>query len=288
MTHHFASPSDVTDRLLSSGYVATDTTADAVFLAERLDKAILVEGPAGVGKTQLAKSAAEVIGCPLVRLQCYEGLDEAKALYEWDYRKQLLRLQAGGDEPTSWSQTESELYSEAFLLPRPLLQALLADEPVVLLIDEVDRIEVETEALLLEVLAERQVTVPELGTLKARHRPLVFLTSNGTRELSEALKRRCLFLHVDYPGAAREEQILRLRLPQLDAALAAHIVRVVSKLRDLDLRKPPSLSESIDWARTLQLLEVTDIDDDVLVRTLPVLLKHQIDVTHASAQLLQN
>jgi MoxR-like ATPase len=288
MTQHFVSPSEVMDRLLAADYVATDNTADAVFLAEQLDKAILVEGPAGVGKTQLAKSVAEVTGCPLVRLQCYEGLDEAKALYEWDYRKQLLRLQAAGDKSTSWSQTESELYSEAFLLPRPLLQALLADEPVVLLIDEVDRIEVETEALLLEVLAEGQVTVPELGTLRARHRPLVFLTSNGTRELSEALKRRCLFLHVDYPDAAREERILRLRLPQLDAALAAHVVRVVSKLRDLDLRKPPSLSESIDWARTLQLLQVTDIDDAVLVRTLPVLLKHQTDVTHATAQLLQN
>ncbi len=287
MRHHFASPSDVMDRLLASGYVATDAATDAVFLAERLDKAILVEGPAGVGKTQLAKSVAEVTGCPLVRLQCYEGLDEAKALYEWDYRKQLLRLQAAGAEAASWAQTESELYSEAFLLPRPLLQALLADEPVVLLIDEVDRIEVETEALLLEVLAEGQVTVPELGTLRARHQPLVFLTSNGTRELSEALKRRCLFLHVDYPDAAREERILRLRLPQLDAALAAHVVRVVTQLRELDLRKPPSLSESIDWARTLQLLQVTDIDDHVLARTLPVLLKHQIDVTHATARLLQ-
>jgi len=287
MRHHFTSPSDVMDRLLASGYVATDAATDAVFLAERLDKAILVEGPAGVGKTQLAKSVAEVTGCPLIRLQCYEGLDEAKALYEWDYRKQLLRLQAAGAEAASWAQTESELYSEAFLLPRPLLQALLADEPVVLLIDEVDRIEVETEALLLEVLAEGQVTVPELGTLRARHRPLVFLTSNGTRELSEALKRRCLFLHVDYPDAAREERILRLRLPQLDAALAAHVVRVVTQLRQLDLRKPPSLSESIDWARTLQLLQVTDIDDHVLARTLPVLLKHQIDVTHATARLLQ-
>ncbi len=287
MRYHFASPADVMDRLLASGYVATDAATDAVFLAERLDKAILVEGPAGVGKTQLAKSVAEVTGCPLIRLQCYEGLDEAKALYEWDYRKQLLRLQAAGAEAASWAQTESELYSEAFLLPRPLLQALLADEPVVLLIDEVDRIEVETEALLLEVLAEGQVTVPELGTLRARHRPLVFLTSNGTRELSEALKRRCLFLHVDYPDAAREERILRLRLPQLDAALAAHVVRVVTQLRQLDLRKPPSLSESIDWARTLQLLQVTDIDDHVLARTLPVLLKHQIDVTHATARLLQ-
>jgi MoxR-like ATPase len=286
MTHHFISPSEVSDRLLVSGYVPTDTAADAVFLAERLGKAILVEGPAGVGKTQLAKSIAEVTGCPLVRLQCYEGLDEAKALYEWDYRKQLLRLQAAGSEAASWSKTESELYSEAFLLPRPLLQALLADEPVVLLIDEVDRIEVETEALLLEVLAEGQVTVPELGTLRARHQPLVFLTSNGTRELSEALKRRCLFLHVDYPDAAREEQILRLRLPDLDAALAAHVVRVVTRLRQLDLRKPPSLSESIDWARTLQLLQVSEIDDQVLARTLPVLLKHQADVTHATAQLL--
>lgn len=281
----FADPDDVLQRLLVAGYLATEAVADAVFLAERLRKAVLVEGPAGVGKTQLAKTISEVSGRPLIRLQCYEGLDEAKALYEWDYRKQLLRLQSSGDDASAWAETKTELYSEDFLLPRPLLQALVADEPVVLLIDEVDRLEVETEALLLEVLAEGQVTVPELGTLRARHDPLVFLTSNATRELSEALKRRCLFLHVDYPDTAREEQILRLRLPDIDAALAAHVARVVSSLRRLDLRKAPSISESIDWARALQLLDVHEIDGAVLSRTLPVLLKHQADVDLAASAL---
>lgn len=281
----FSGPADVQEKLLQVDYLASDSAADAVFLAERLDKAVLVEGPAGVGKTQLAKSVAQVTGRPLIRLQCYEGLDEAKALYEWDYRKQLLRLQSAGEETAAWAEAKSELYSAEFLLPRPLLQALVADEPVVLLVDEVDRMEVETEALLLEVLAEGQVTIPELGTLRARHDRLVFLTSNATRELSEALKRRCLFLHIDYPDTAREEQILRLRLPGLDAVLAAHVARVVASLRRLDLRKPPSLSESIDWARTLQLLDVDEIDAAVLARTLPVLLKHQSDVDLAASSL---
>jgi MoxR-like ATPase len=279
----FASPADVHQRLLEHGYLGDEAIADAVFLADGLGKSVLAQGPAGVGKTQLAKTVAAVTGSPLVRLQCYEGLDEGKALYEWDYRKQLLRLQASGDEPASWSATASELYSEAFLLPRPLLQALLSDVPVVLLVDEVDRLEVEAEALLLEVLAEGQVTIPELGTLRARAQPLVFLTSNGTRELSEALKRRCLFLHIDYPDARREAQILSLRVPNLDQVLAAHIAQVVKSLRELDLRKAPSLSESIDWARTLQLLGVTEIDKATLRRTLPVLLKNQADIDVASA-----
>jgi MoxR-like ATPase len=279
----FISPQDVHERLLAHGYLGDEAIADAVFLADGLGKSVLAEGPAGVGKTQLAKTVAAVTGSPLVRLQCYEGLDEGKALYEWDYRKQLLRLQASGADPQSWAATQSELYSEAFLLPRPLLQALLSEVPVVLLVDEVDRLEVEAEALLLEVLAEGQVTIPELGTLRARAQPMVFLTSNGTRELSEALKRRCLFLHIDYPDTEREAQILELRVPDLDKVLAVHIARVVKSLRELDLRKAPSLSESIDWARTLQLLGTTEIDKATLRRTLPVLLKNQTDIETASS-----
>jgi MoxR-like ATPase len=279
----FGSPDDVLERMLAHGYLGDAAIGEAVFLADRLGKSVLAEGPAGVGKTQLAKTVAELTGSPLIRLQCYEGLDEGKALYEWDYRKQLLRLQLSGAEPASWAAAQSELYSEDFLLPRPLLQALLSDVPVVLLVDEVDRLEVETEALLLEVLAEGQVTIPELGTLRARNKPLVFLTSNGTRELSEALQRRCLFLHIDYPAPDREAQILTLRVPDLDSALAMHIARVVSALRELDLRKPPSLSESIDWARTLQLFEVDEIDASTLRRTLPVLLKNRADIEIAIA-----
>jgi MoxR-like ATPase len=273
----------VVARLRSHGYLADEAIGEAVFLADRLGKSVLAEGPAGVGKTQLAKTVAAVTGSPLIRLQCYEGLDEGKALYEWDYRKQLLRLQLSGAEPSSWAAAQSELYSEDFLLPRPLLQALLSEAPVVLLVDEVDRLEVETEALLLEVLAEGQVTIPELGTMRARSQPLVFLTSNGTRELSEALQRRCLFLHLDYPTPDREAQILQLRVPGLDAALAAHIARVVASLRQLDLRKPPSLSESIDWARTLRLFDLAQIDEAAFRRTLPVLLKNAADMTTALA-----
>jgi MoxR-like ATPase len=278
---HFSSPNDVHDRLLAHGYLGSDEIADAVFLADGLGKSVLAEGPAGVGKTQLAKTVAAATGSPLVRLQCYEGLDEGKALYEWDYRKQLLRLQATPSDRQSWTATAAELYSEAFLLPRPLLQALLSDVPVVLLVDEVDRLEVEAEALLLEVLAEGQVSIPELGTLRARQRPMVFLTSNGTRDLSEALKRRCLFLHIGYPDTAREAQILQLQVPNLPEVLAVHIANVVKSLRELDLRKAPSLSESIDWARTLQLLGVESIDTATLQRTLPVLLKNQADVETA-------
>jgi MoxR-like ATPase len=283
---HFSSPSDVHQRLLAHGYLGSDEIADAVFLADGLGKSVLAEGPAGVGKTQLAKTVAAATGSPLVRLQCYEGLDEGKALYEWDYRKQLLRLQATPSDRESWTATAAELYSEAFLLPRPLLQALLSDVPVVLLVDEVDRLEVEAEALLLEVLAEGQVSIPELGTLRARQRPMVFLTSNGTRDLSEALKRRCLFLHIGYPDTAREAQILQLRVPDLAEVLAVHIANVVKSLRELDLRKAPSLSESIDWARTLQLLGVETIDTATLRRTLPVLLKNQADVETARTMTL--
>jgi MoxR-like ATPase len=273
--YDFDSPHAVADLLETSGYLCDAATADGVFLAARLGVPVLVEGPAGVGKTELAKSLAAVTGTRLIRLQCYEGLDEGKALYEWDYRKQLLRLQAAPGE--DWAAAEASLFGPDFLLERPLLAAIRATDPVVLLIDEVDRLEVETEALLLEVLAEFQVTIPELGTIAARTRPLVFLTSNGTRELSEALKRRCLFLEVGYPDREREAAILRRRVPELDAALATQVARIVHSVRRLELRKPPSVSESIDWARALNLLGVSEVDGDALRRTLPMLVKYTSD-----------
>jgi MoxR-like ATPase len=233
-----------------------------------------------VGKTSLAAAVASVTGARLLRLQCYEGLDEAKALYEWNYRKQLLRIQAAGDQSgdQSWERAQGDIFTEDFLLERPLLAAIRAADPVVLLIDEVDRVEAETEALLLEVLSEFQVSVPELGTMTAVQRPLVFLTSNGTRELSEALKRRCLFLHVAYPSPAREEEIIRLHVPELGGALGAQVARLVHRIRRLDLRKHPSISETIDWAKTLHVLGVTQLHESVINRTLPVLLKHQADI----------
>lgn len=291
---NFASPGEIRRRLLESGYLADEISADAVFLATSLDKPLLVEGPAGVGKTELAKSVALATGTSLIRLQCYEGLDETKALYEWDYRKQLLWLQAvssvSGDRPktdtaAAWHDTSVALFSREFLLARPLLQAILADEPVVLLIDEVDRMEVEAEALLLEILSDFQVTVPEIGTLKARTQPLVFLTCNGTREMSGALRRRCLFLPIGYPGVERETEILRLRVPELDSSLASQVARVVHAVRRLDLRKAPSLSETIDWARTLHLFGVRELDGQALARTLAVLLKHETDIATARGAL---
>ena len=227
-----------------------------MFLADRLGKPILVEGPAGTGKTQLAKSVAEILGARLIRLQCYEGLDESKALYEWNYKKQLLRIQAERNNESTWEDIETDIFSDEFLLTRPLLEAIRADEPVVLLIDEVDRVEVETEALLLEVLSDYQVSIPELGTIGAKQIPMVFLTSNNTRELSEALKRRCLFLHIDYPDMEREKEIVLTKVPDITDSLADQVARIVRSIRQLELKKAPSVSETIDWARTLLLLGV--------------------------------
>ncbi|MEA2002388.1 MAG: MoxR family ATPase [Actinomycetota bacterium] len=276
---------DVTGALRSAGYLADDRIAQVVFLADQLEKPILAEGPAGVGKTSLALAIAAATGRRLVRLQCYEGLDEAKALYEWNYHKQLLRLQS--DEGKAWHEVEGDIFTEEFLLERPLLAAIRADTPVVLLIDEVDRVEMETEALLLEVLDAFQVTIPELGTVKATHRPIVVLTSNNTRELSEALKRRCLFLHIDYPSVGRERQILLAQVPELPAAMAEKIARTVRSIRELAMRKAPSVSESLDWARTLLALGVEDVDAEITAGTLEVLLKYQSDIERAQRELLE-
>jgi len=274
---------EVATALSKAGYLADPGIAQVVFLADRLDKPILAEGPAGVGKTALALAMAEATGRRLVRLQCYEGLDEAKALYEWDYHKQLLRIQS--DEGKTWDELEGNIFTEDFLLSRPLLDAITSEEPVVLLIDEVDRVEVETEALLLEVLDAFQVTVPELGTIAARTRPLVVLTSNNTRELSEALKRRCLFLHIGYPTVERERQILLTRVPDLSEELATRIAKVVRSIRQVPVRKAPSVSESIDWARTLLVLEVEDVDAGITAETMNVLLKYQADIDKVIKEL---
>jgi MoxR-like ATPase len=279
----FANPQAALEALASQNYLADAAIAQVVFLADRLDKPVLVEGPAGVGKTELAKSVAAATGRRLIRLQCYEGLDEAKALYEWNYRKQLLRLQAAPGE--AWSETESNIFGEDFLLARPLLEAIRSPEPVVLLIDEVDRVEVETEALMLELLADFQVSIPELGTMTATTRPAVFLTSNNTRELSEALKRRCLYLHVGYPTIEREQEILRARLPGLDERLAEQVARFVAGVRAMALRKPPSVSESLDWAAALLALGIGVLDDTIAADTLNVLLKHQSDIEVVAKEL---
>ncbi len=273
----FSSPAEIKQRLAAVSYLADEAVAMTVYLADRLEKPILCEGPAGVGKTALGKAIAAITGHRLTRLQCYEGLDEAKALYEWNYKKQLLRIQADSDQ-RDWHKVEQDIFTEDFLLARPLLAAIRSPEPVVLLIDEVDRVEVETEALLLEVLSEWQVSIPELGTITATRPPLVVLTSNNTRELSEALKRRCLFLHMDYPDLEREKQIVRARIPEIDATLAEQIARVVRTIRALDLKKPPSVSETLDWARTLLLLGVERIDSEVTRKTLSLLLKYQQDI----------
>jgi MoxR-like ATPase len=288
----FESVPDVRRRLAEVGYLADEGIAGVVFLADRLAKPVLVEGPAGTGKTQLAKSVAELSGARLIRLQCYEGLDESKALYEWNYRKQLLRIQAGqvmgeGTETgRTWQDIEEDIFSADFLLTRPLLEAIRADEPVVLLVDEVDRVELETEALLLEVLSEYQVSIPELGTVRATRLPLVFLTSNNTRELSEALKRRCLYLHVDYPDLERERDIVSTRVPGISEELADQVARIVRSLRTLELRKAPSVSETLDWARTLVVLGVESIDATQARDTLHILLKYQSDIERAAKELL--
>jgi MoxR-like ATPase len=287
VAERFASVGDVIERLRTADYLADANIGGVVYLADRLEKPVLVEGPAGVGKTELAKAVAQATGSRLIRLQCYEGLDEAKALYEWNYKKQLLRIQVDRDSDTEWSDVESDIFSEEFLLTRPLLEAIRAQEPVVLLIDEVDRVEVETEALLLEVLSDFQVSIPELGTIKgAAQRPIVLLTSNNTRELSEALKRRCLYLHVDYPDLDRERDIVRVRVPEIDDELAEQVARVVRSIRELDLKKAPSISETIDWARTLLYLGKKEIAPDVIADTLHVLLKYQSDIEKARKVLV--
>jgi MoxR-like ATPase len=279
----FTSVQDVKQQLAEADYLASDAIATTVFLASELGKPLLVEGPAGTGKTELARAVARAADASLVRLQCYEGVDEARALYEWNHAKQLLRITAARDE--SWEATRTDVFSEEFLLPRPLLTAIRQTEPTVLLVDETDKADVEIEGLLLEVLGDFQVTVPELGTITATRRPFVVLTSNATRELSEALRRRCLFLHVGFPDAELEERIVRLRVPELDAVLAASLVRVVDALRTMPLRKAPSVSESVDWARTLLTLGATALDADVVRRTLNVVLKHTDDIDRAVAGL---
>jgi MoxR-like ATPase len=278
-----SSPEQVAAALTGVGYLPDTRISQVVYLAAQLDKPVLVEGPAGVGKTELAKAMSSVTDRRLIRLQCYEGLDEAKALYEWNYKKQLLRIQADVDH--DWATISHDIFSEEFLLTRPLLEAIRSPDPVVLLIDEVDRVEVETEALLLEVLSDFQVSIPELGTMTAVTRPLVFLTSNNTRELSEALKRRCLFLHIDYPDPARETAILSARVPGLPNHLAEQVARVARSIRSLDLKKSPSVSETIDWARTLIALSVEEVDEKVLADTLHVLLKYQVDIEKAAKEL---
>jgi len=285
----FESVQQVRERLRDVDYLADDGIAGIAYLADRLQKPILVEGPAGTGKTQLAKSVAEITGAKLIRLQCYEGLDESKALYEWNYKKQLLRIQTekgeGGDQAGDWTELKDDIFSDEFLLTRPLLEAITSDEPVVLLIDEVDRVEVETEALLLEILSDYQVSIPELGTIEAKQIPLVFLTSNNTRELSEALKRRCLYLHVDYPQLEREREIVLAKTPGISENLADQVARVVRSIRQLDLKKSPSVSETLDWARTLMLLNIETIDEQIAKETLNILLKYQTDIAKAAKEL---
>ena len=284
MSSDFVSVSQVRDGLKKVNYLADEGIAGVVYLAQRLGKPVLIEGPAGTGKTQLAKSVAELTGARLIRLQCYEGFDESKALYEWNYKKQLLRIQAD-KKSDSWSDVHDDIFSDEFLLTRPLLEAISAPDPVVLLIDEVDRVEVETEALLLEVLSEYQVSIPELGTISAKQIPMVFLTSNNTRELSEALKRRCLFLHIDYPDMEREKEIVLAKVPDISVNLADQIARIVRSIRQLDLKKAPSVSETLDWARTLILLGVDHIDAQQAKETLHVLLKYQTDIAKAAKEL---
>jgi MoxR-like ATPase len=282
-TGYFASVDDVSAKLAETGYLASTAVATTVFLADQLGKPLLVEGPAGVGKTELAKAVAEATSSRLVRLQCYEGVDESRALYEWNHAKQLLRITAGRDE--SWEEARTDIFSEEFLLPRPLLTAISGTEPTVLLIDETDKADVEIEGLLLEVLGDFQVTVPELGTITATRQPFVVLTSNATRELSEALRRRCLFLHIDFPDAELERRIIRLKVPEMDETLAASLVKVVSALRAMELRKAPSVAETIDWARTLLALGADTLDEGVVRASLGVILKHQDDVAKAGAHL---
>ena len=285
MSHRFSDVAALKDELAGVDYLSDEGIAGVVYLADRLQKPILVEGPAGTGKTQLAKSVSEVTGARLIRLQCYEGLDEAKALYEWNYKKQLLRIQAEGGGDEDWTDLSDDIFSDEFLLTRPLLEAIRSEEPVVFLIDEVDRVEVETEALLLEILSDYQVSIPELGTIEAKQIPLVFLTSNNTRELSEALKRRCLYLHVDYPDMEREKEIVLTKVPDITENLADQVARVVRSIRQIELKKHPSVSETLDWAKTLVLLGVEKIDEQTAASTINILLKYQSDINKALKEL---
>jgi MoxR-like ATPase len=277
----FDSVADAAARLAGAGYLPDSRTATSAYLAGHLEKPLLVEGPAGVGKTELAKALAEVLGAGLIRLQCYEGLDETRALYEWNYKKQLLRIQAGREG--SWEETEADIFTEDFLLERPLLTAIRRTSATLLLVDEVDKADVEFEALLLEILSDFQVTVPELGTIRATRLPFVVLTSNATRELSEALKRRCLFLRLGYPDADRERAIIMSRVPAASEAFATQVVRVVRSMRALDLRKPPSIAETIDWTKTLIALGFGEIDSTALAETLGVVIKHTADEERVAA-----
>jgi MoxR-like ATPase len=277
MAGEFESIERARERLGEVGYLADDAAALVSYLAGRLGKPVLVEGPAGVGKTELAKAVSRATERRLIRLQCYEGLDEAKALYEWNYRKQLLRIQTEAAD-TGWEQVQDDIFGEGFLLARPLLNAIAAEEPVVLLIDEIDKTDQEFEAMLLEVLSDFQISIPELGVVEARTQPLVLLTSNNSRELTEALKRRCLYLWLDYPDVERELEIVHLHAPELDQAIARKLVEVVHMVRTLDLKKPPSIAESIDWARALLLLGAEDIDRSVLEKTMSIIVKHRTDL----------
>jgi MoxR-like ATPase len=270
------SAAEVKAALAEVGYLADEPAALVSFLAQRLGKPVLVEGPAGVGKTELAKALSRATGRELIRLQCYEGLDEAKALYEWNYRKQLLRIQAGGED--GWEEVHGDIFDKEFLLERPLMQAIASPEPVVLLIDEIDKTDQEFEAMLLELLSDFQITIPELGQVSATSMPIVVLTSNNSRELTEALKRRCLYLWLDYPELEREMEIVRLHTPELDEQLARRLVEVIHMVRQLDLKKPPSIAESIDWARALLLLGADDIDRSLFERTMSIIVKHRTDI----------
>ena len=280
--------SQVDAALRSADYLSSKEIATTVFLAIKLKKPILVEGPAGTGKTELAKAIASSLNAELIRLQCYEGLDDSRAIYEWNYSKQLLRIQSArvADElGRDWDGIKEDIFAEEFLLARPLLRAIASAEPAVLLIDEIDRVEVETEALFLELLSDFQVTIPEYGTILATRHPIVILTSNNTRELSEALKRRCLFLHIGYPTQQREKEIIRLKVPQLADALASQVAEFIATLRSMDLKKHPSISETLDWALTLVTLGASELDSDIVAQTLNVLLKYQVDIEKAMAKL---